>query len=50
MPLILFVFIFEIIFFKHTDWFVDITPGLYESAIEIRKQDCDSDDEKEGYI
>ncbi|XP_036323693.1 uncharacterized protein LOC118737353 [Rhagoletis pomonella] len=31
---------------KPTDWFVDRTPGLYESAVEIRTQDVDSDDEK----
>ncbi|XP_053946965.1 uncharacterized protein LOC128855805 [Anastrepha ludens] len=30
---------------KPTDWFVDRTPGLYESAVEIRIQDLDSDDE-----
>ncbi|XP_023292391.2 uncharacterized protein LOC111675781 [Lucilia cuprina] len=30
---------------RHTDWFIDRTPGLYESAVEIRTQDCDSDDE-----
>ncbi|KAM7364631.1 telo2 interacting protein 1 [Cochliomyia hominivorax] len=35
---------------KHTDWFVDRTPGLYESAIEIRTQDYDSDDEIEDLI
>lgn len=35
-------------FLQHTDWFVDRTPGLYESAVEIRVQDCDSDDETEG--
>ncbi|XP_075147461.1 telo2 interacting protein 1 [Haematobia irritans] len=33
---------------KHTDWFVDRTPGLYESAVEVKIQDCDSDDEIEG--
>uniref|UniRef100_A0A1I8N890 Uncharacterized protein n=1 Tax=Musca domestica TaxID=7370 RepID=A0A1I8N890_MUSDO len=32
---------------KYVDWFVDRTPGLYESAVEIRTQDCDSDDETE---
>ncbi|XP_061395099.1 uncharacterized protein LOC133330709 [Musca vetustissima] len=32
---------------KNTEWFVDRTPGLYESAVEIRTQDCDSDDEIE---
>ncbi|XP_073816229.1 telo2 interacting protein 1 isoform X2 [Musca autumnalis] len=32
---------------KNTEWFVDRTPGLYESAVEIRTQDCDSDDETE---
>ncbi|TMW49652.1 hypothetical protein DOY81_005256 [Sarcophaga bullata] len=35
---------------KHTDWFIDVTPGLYESAVEIRKQDYDSDDEKEDIV
>ncbi|XP_013105335.1 TELO2-interacting protein 1 homolog [Stomoxys calcitrans] len=33
---------------RHTDWFVDRTPGLYESAVEVRTQDYDSDDETEG--
>ncbi|XP_012155048.1 uncharacterized protein LOC101451495 [Ceratitis capitata] len=32
---------------KPTDWFVDKTPGLYESAIEIRTQNVDSDDEND---
>uniref|UniRef100_A0A0K8W408 TELO2-interacting protein 1 n=2 Tax=Bactrocera latifrons TaxID=174628 RepID=A0A0K8W408_BACLA len=33
---------------KPTNWFVDNTPGLYESAVEIRTQDVDSDDEKDA--
>ncbi|KAH8306290.1 hypothetical protein KR018_006183 [Drosophila ironensis] len=32
---------------KPTHWFADRTPGLYSSAIEIRTQDCDSDDEEQ---
>ncbi|XP_067626325.1 TELO2-interacting protein 1 homolog isoform X2 [Eurosta solidaginis] len=32
---------------KPTDWFVDRTPGLYESAVEIRTQDVDLDDERD---
>ncbi|XP_001358594.3 TELO2-interacting protein 1 homolog [Drosophila pseudoobscura] len=31
---------------KPTQWFEDRTPGLYSSAIEVRTQDCDSDDEQ----
>ncbi|KAH8276328.1 hypothetical protein KR026_012133 [Drosophila bipectinata] len=31
---------------KPTNWFKDYTPGLYSSAVEIRTQDCDSDDEE----
>lgn len=30
-----------------TSWFEDRTPGLYSSALEVRTQDCDSDDESE---
>ncbi|EDV91395.1 uncharacterized protein LOC6568451 [Drosophila grimshawi] len=30
---------------KPTSWFADHTPGIYSSAIEVRTQDCDSDDE-----
>lgn len=32
---------------KPTSWFKDYTPGLYSSALEVRTQDCDSDDESE---
>ncbi|KAM8706614.1 hypothetical protein ACLKA7_010818 [Drosophila subpalustris] len=32
---------------KPTSWFKDHTPGLYSSALEVRTQDCDSDDECE---
>ncbi|XP_002054549.3 TELO2-interacting protein 1 homolog [Drosophila virilis] len=32
---------------KPSSWFKDHTPGLYSSAIEVRTQDCDSDDETE---
>ncbi|KAH8407125.1 hypothetical protein KR222_007566 [Zaprionus bogoriensis] len=32
---------------KPTSWFEDRTPGIYSSAIEVRTQDCDSDDESE---
>lgn len=28
-------------------WFKDYTPGLYSSALEVRTQDCDSDDESD---
>ncbi|XP_034660104.1 uncharacterized protein LOC117896141 [Drosophila subobscura] len=31
---------------KPTQWFEDRTPGLYSSAVEVRTQDCDSDDEQ----
>lgn len=31
-------------------WHIERTPGLYESAVEIRKQDYDSDDEEENGI
>ncbi|XP_068155248.1 TELO2-interacting protein 1 homolog [Drosophila tropicalis] len=30
---------------KPSHWFEDRTPGLYTSAVEVRTQDCDSDDE-----
>lgn len=31
-----------------TAWFSDCTPGLYSSAVEVRTQDCDSDDESDS--
>ncbi|KAH8354218.1 hypothetical protein KR084_003612 [Drosophila pseudotakahashii] len=31
---------------KPTHWFEERTPGLYSSAVEVRTQDCDSDDEQ----
>ncbi|XP_017074744.2 TELO2-interacting protein 1 homolog [Drosophila eugracilis] len=31
---------------KPTYWFEERTPGLYSSAVEVRTQDCDSDDEQ----
>ncbi|XP_017057625.1 uncharacterized protein LOC108098931 [Drosophila ficusphila] len=31
---------------KPTHWFEEHTPGLYSSAVEVRTQDCDSDDEQ----
>ncbi|EDW42823.1 TELO2-interacting protein 1 homolog [Drosophila sechellia] len=31
---------------KPAHWFEDRTPGIYSSAIEVRTQDCDSDDEQ----
>ncbi|EDW15512.1 uncharacterized protein LOC6573992 [Drosophila mojavensis] len=32
---------------KSSAWFKDYTPGLYSSALEVRTQDCDSDDESD---
>lgn len=34
--------------FQPSNYYMDATPGLYESSIEIRKQDYDSDDELKG--
>ncbi|KAH8381648.1 hypothetical protein KR093_010238 [Drosophila rubida] len=32
---------------KPTSWYKDHTPGMYSAALEVRTQDCDSDDESE---
>ncbi|ALC45462.1 CG16908 [Drosophila busckii] len=32
---------------KPTAWFEQHTPGLYSSAVEVRMQDCDSDDDSD---
>ncbi|XP_060650759.1 uncharacterized protein LOC132787610 [Drosophila nasuta] len=32
---------------KPTSWWQDHTPGMYSAALEVRTQDCDSDDESE---
>lgn len=32
---------------QSSTWFKDYTPGLYSSALEVRTQDCDSDDESD---
>lgn len=34
------------LFTQPTNWFKDNTPGLYSSAVEIRTQECDSDDDE----
>ncbi|KAH8311472.1 hypothetical protein KR044_006502 [Drosophila immigrans] len=31
---------------KPTSWWQDHTPGMYSAALEVRTQDCDSDDEE----
>lgn len=43
-------FFFVIILIKtyQSDWIIDRTPGLYESAIEIRKTDIESDVNESG--
>ncbi|KAH8347101.1 hypothetical protein KR059_005208 [Drosophila kikkawai] len=35
---------------KPTHWFEERTPGIYSSAVEVRTQDCDSDDEQSEQV